>query len=75
MPESPSRRFISKVPKSPREYLKCIEKFYYSRILEQSYQNSDIRRELLQNIFTKDQSKSIYDEIRKRVKKLGPCQE
>ena len=75
MPESSSSsQSMEIISKGTREYLKCIEKLYYSKILEQSYQNSDIKREL-ESIFDKDISKSIYVEIKKRVKKLGPCEE
>ena len=70
----PSDIIISKGPKPTREYLKCIEEFYYSLITNQSYQDSDIKREL-QNKFNEAQIKLIYKKIMRRVKKLEVCKE
>ena len=59
-------------PESEKEVFKCIDKFYYSRIIEQPFPKYDIRINLRSN-FTENQSNLIYNKIIKRVKDLGPC--
>ena len=60
------------LPKQEEEDLKCINKLYYSQIIEKPFSNSVIKRKL-RIIFNKNQANLIYNKIIKRVRDLGPC--
>ena len=58
---------------SAEENLKCIDKLYYSRIINESYQKYDIKNKLRIK-FNENQTNLIYNKIIKRVRVHGPCQ-
>ena len=68
--ENKSRQIIRLKP--AEEHIECINKLYYSLIINTPYPKLDLERNLRRK-FTENQSKLMYNKIKKRIRDLGLC--